>query len=186
MIIFPLECANLDSWHVVFCLDESEKSWNCSSNWNTRYNTYLGRLDPCHSCFYMLKLQLSNHGGTKFNFFSSQDWFFLWADMLHRSTLSRYILKVIRHAVINDHGRLLEMLQNNSEPSSICNFQGWLESSPSKWTLTWAGLNFSFLPLPLLLYNSEPEMDTAPHEFLCKLLSWTGALFINSAWEDES
>lgn len=44
---------------------------------------------------------------------------------LHRSILSSYVLKVIRHAVINDHWRLLEKLQNNSEPRSICNFHRW-------------------------------------------------------------
>lgn len=92
--------------------------------------------------------------------------------MLHRSTLSRYVLKVIRHAVINDHGRLLEMLQNNSEPSSICNFQGWLAIITQNEPYLSAGLNFSFPPsfFLLLLYNIA-EMDTATHEFLCKILS---------------
>lgn len=92
--------------------------------------------------------------------------------MLHRSTLSRYVLKVIRHAVINDHGRLLEMLQNNSEPSSICNFQGWLAIITQNELYLSAGLNFSFPPslFLLLLYNIA-EIDTAPHEFLCKILS---------------
>lgn len=44
---------------------------------------------------------------------------------LHRRILSSYVLKVITCAVINDHWRLLEKLQNNSEPSRICNFHRW-------------------------------------------------------------
>lgn len=69
--------------------------------------------------------------------------------MLHRSILSRYILKVIRHAVINDHGRLLEMLQNNSEPSSTCNFQGWLAIITQNEPYLSAGLTFFFSSLCL-------------------------------------
>lgn len=104
--------------------------------------------------------------------------------MLHRSTLSRYVLKVIRHAVINDHGRLLEMLQNNSEPRSICNFQGWLAIITQNEPYLSARLNLLFsspsLPLPL---SNIAEMDTAPHEFLCKIFSckprlWGQALLV--------
>lgn len=69
--------------------------------------------------------------------------------MLHRSTLSRYVLKVIRHAVINDHGRLLEMLQNNSEPSSISNFQGWLAIIAQNEPYLSARLNLLFFSLSL-------------------------------------
>lgn len=145
MSIFLLERANWDSRYILCFVWMKGEILNHSSNWNPHYShIYCGGLDPCHSYFYMLKSLTVSSWWYKVHSLSSQDWFFLWVDMLHRSTLSSYVVKVIRHAVTNDHGRLLEMLQNNSEPSSICNFQGWLAITTQNEPSLGAELNFSF------------------------------------------
>lgn len=53
---FLLECANLDSRHMLCFVWMKGEFLNHSSNWNTHFtHIYIGGLDPCHSYFYMLK-----------------------------------------------------------------------------------------------------------------------------------
>lgn len=85
---------------------------------------------------------------------------------LHRSILSSYVLKVIRHAVINDHWRLLEMLQNNSEPSSICNFHCWFAIITQNEPCLSCRAKL-FFPSSLLLYKTV-EIDTVSWIFMQK------------------
>lgn len=91
----------------------------------------------------------------------------LSSHILHRSILSSYVLKVIRHAVINDHWRLLEKLQNNSEPSSICNFHHWFAIITQNESCLSCSAKLFFFPSSSVLYKTV-EIDTVSWIFMQK------------------